>query len=144
MHADRSSPANDAVGAASASFALGATTAKRTRNALAHFATNISRKIDLKSVADSCHLSPSQFCRVFRKEHGVTFSEYLMRFRIKIAIQLLSASGSIKEVAYAVGFDDPSYFSRVFRRFAGVSPTEFHSALKEARPEAAAPSLARS
>jgi AraC-like DNA-binding protein len=66
-----------------------------------------------------------------------------MRYRIKIAMQLLSASGSIKEVSYAVGFDDPSYFSRVFRRFAGVSPREFQAPCIEAKKNAGASFPAR-
>lgn len=105
----------------------------KTHHAVTHIETNFGVKIDLKTAAERCHLSPSRFCRVFKKEHGMTFSDYLMRHRVSTARELLASSPSpIKEVAFAVGFDDLSYFSRVFRRYAGASPSEYAAGKLEA------------
>lgn len=100
----------------------------RTAPAIAFITANISQKIGLQSVAAICHLSPFQFSRLFTREQGVTFQEYVNRYRISRAKDLLShSSGSTKEIAYAVGFNEPSYFAKVFRKMTGVSPSEYRN-----------------
>jgi len=82
--------------------------------------------VRLPVVAGLCHMSESEFSRVFKKEHGHTFCEYLLKFRIIKACELLTdASVQVKTVAFDVGFNDLSYFARTFRRYTGVTPSQY-------------------
>ncbi len=82
--------------------------------------------VRLPAVAGLCHMSESEFSRVFKKEHGHTFCEYLLKFRISKACELLAdTSVHVKTVAFEVGFNDLSYFSRTFRRYTGVTPSQY-------------------
>lgn len=100
----------------------------RTHPAITHVAAQFHHKIALDHVAALCRLSPSQFCRVFRHEQGVSFCQYLLRYRIEQACERLAASDALaKEVAYSVGFNDLSYFTWAFKRQIGVCPSQYHS-----------------
>lgn len=100
----------------------------RTSPAIVHVATHFEHKITLHHAAALCRLSPSQFCRVFRQEQGVSFGQYLLRYRLERACEGLADPRVLaKEVAYAVGFNDLSYFSRAFRRQVGVCPSEYQA-----------------
>jgi AraC-like DNA-binding protein len=101
---------------------------QRTAPALALVAASFHERIELAAAARACHLSPSHFSRLFKREHGVTFSRYLVEYRIRRACDLLAAPGrSVKEVGFGVGFNDLAYFSRTFRRCVGVCPTQYQS-----------------
>ena len=69
-------------------------------------------------VAQLCGLGPFQFSRAFKHDLGTTFREFLIQRRINHALQLFgNPKASVTEVAFAAGFNDLSYFARVFRRF---------------------------
>ena len=100
----------------------------RTHPAITHVATHFDRKIALQDVAALCRLSPTQFCRAFRKEQGASFGQHLLRYRLERACEGLVHSGALaKEVAYAVGFNDLSYFTWAFKRQLGVCPSEYRA-----------------
>ena len=102
---------------------------RRTDPAIGYVAANFHDRVDLATAARRCHMSPSHFSRVFKAERGVTFSRYLVEFRIRRACDLLADSGkTVKEVGFGVGFNDLAYFSRTFRRCVGVCPTQYQSA----------------
>jgi AraC-like DNA-binding protein len=101
---------------------------RRTLPAISYVAKHFDRKIALADVAALCQLSPSQFCRAFRKEHAVSFGQYLLRFRMQQARErLASRNALVKEVAYALGFNDLSYFTRSFRREFGICPSAYQA-----------------
>jgi len=103
----------------------------RTYPAIAHVAAHFDRRIALDHVAALCRLSPSQFCRVFRQEQGVSFGQYLLRYRTERACELLVHPGALaKDVAYSVGFNDLSYFTRAFKRQVGLCPSEYQAAAR--------------
>lgn len=103
--------------------------APRLQAAIAHIAKHYARHIAESEVAEICQMSPSRFCREFKAAFGVTFLEYLGEHRIEQAKRLLgNPSMSVSDVAVAVGFSDPSYFSRVFRKQEGVAPSEYRVA----------------
>jgi AraC-like DNA-binding protein len=103
--------------------------ATRLQAALAHVSKNFLRVIPESEVALLCSLSPSRFCREFKAAFGVTFGEYLAHYRMSQAKRLLAnPMMPVADVAGAVGFTDPSYFTRVFRRQEGVSPSEYRAA----------------
>jgi YesN/AraC family two-component response regulator len=94
-----------------------------------HFAEDIT----LEDAARQAGLSRFHFCRLFRRETGWTFLEYLHQFRVRRAQALLADRYvRITEVAYTVGFSDLSHFDRTFRRMVGRSPSEYRASLKSA------------
>jgi AraC-like DNA-binding protein len=100
--------------------------------ALSYVESNYAEKIQLATVARICNLSPFQFSRNFKKENGITFRDFVVKLRIQRAAQLMRESGaSVTEAAFVVGFNDLSYFARMFRRQLGVSPSQYRG---EAEP----------
>ncbi len=96
------------------------------KKALAYIEANYRDGLTQGQVAHAVHLSPGYFSRLFRQEQGVTFSGYLTSLRLQKAQQLLRTSAlSIGEIAAQVGYSDPNYFSRVFSKTYGMSPSEF-------------------
>ena len=72
------------------------------------------------------YLSPSYLSRIFKKETGYTINEYLIQVRIEKAKRLLHRKDlRVTDVADAVGFDDQSYFTKVFRRMVGTTPLKY-------------------
>lgn len=87
---------------------------------------NLGDKITEARVAGLCNMSIYRFSRQFHAAFGQTFQSYLLEQRITKACQLLSAPGvRISDVAMLVGFNDPSYFSRIFRRMHGMTPKQW-------------------
>lgn len=82
--------------------------------------------LSLGDVASQVSLSPSHFCTVFSQETGKTFKEYLTELRIAKAKELLRTTILRSfEIAEQIGYNDPHYFSFVFRKMTGLSPKEF-------------------
>jgi len=82
--------------------------------------------VTLHDVAAHVALSNNHFCTVFSQEMGVTFTEYLTATRIARAKELLATTASrTGDVAYAVGYNDPHYFSYLFKKNTGLSPRDF-------------------
>jgi AraC-like DNA-binding protein len=103
--------------------------APRLKIAVAHIAKNFLRHIPESELALLCNMSPSRFCREFKAAFGVTFVEFLANYRMIQAKRLLTnPTIAVADVAEAVGFSDPSYFTRVFRKQEGVSPSEYRAA----------------
>lgn len=86
---------------------------------------NYTKDISLADVAEHVHLNPSYLCRAYKRETGSSINEDINLFRIKKSQLLLKKNMRICEVAAQVGFSDPSYFTRVFKRIVGVNPTEY-------------------
>jgi AraC-like DNA-binding protein len=83
-------------------------------------------KIRSEEVAESCGMSAFRFSRAFHETFGLTFQDYLLRYRILESCRLLRhPDANVTKVAYSVGFNDASYFSRAFRRFMGTSPSSY-------------------
>jgi two-component system, response regulator YesN len=91
--------------------------------ALRYFNEHYAEKISLESVADWVHLSPSYFSRLFKAEMKMNFSAYLSSLRVEKGKRLLAdRSIPLVEVAGRAGFDDQSYFTKVFKKTTGLSP----------------------
>ena len=100
----------------------------RTQPAILYVASHFNCPIPLERVASLCRLSPTQFCRVFRQENGVSFVQHLVGYRLEQARRRLAHPGAqVKEVAYSVGFNDLSYFARAFKRELGVCPSDYQA-----------------
>jgi AraC-like DNA-binding protein len=87
-----------------------------------------SERIYSDAMARLCGMSPTHFSHAFKQTFDVTFQQFILRYRVREACKLLqSPSANISDVAYNVGFSDPSYFTRVFKRYVGTSPSSFVS-----------------
>ena len=85
---------------------------------------NFAGNITLSEIAKMCSVSPEHLSRTFKKETGFGFSEYLTHLRLKKAEYLLKNSTfSVTDIAYQCGFEDSNYFSVVFKRNFGISPS---------------------
>ncbi|MBI5029098.1 MAG: response regulator transcription factor [Chloroflexi bacterium] len=83
-------------------------------------------ELSLNQVANQVNLSPSHFSAVFSQECGTTFKEYVTEIRIRKAKELLRTTAHrSSEISYKIGYNDPHYFSHVFRKATGLSPREF-------------------
>jgi AraC-like DNA-binding protein/ligand-binding sensor protein len=94
--------------------------------ALQYMRQNYFEKVSLNSVAKIVDLTPSYFSKVFKKEMGCNFNAYMNSIRIEKSIMLLrNEKLTIANIATAVGFEDQSYFTKVFKRVTGASPHRF-------------------
>lgn len=85
---------------------------------------NYPKKISSKDTAKLCSMSPVKFSRQFKQLMGMPFCAYVIRCRLREAHRLLqNPQAKISEVAYAVGFNDTSYFGRQYKRLFGFSPS---------------------
>jgi two-component system response regulator YesN len=84
-----------------------------------------TQDIRLEDVAAYVGLSPSYFSRMFKETYGMTFIDALTQIRIEEAKKRLNKGESVKEVAYSVGYHDPNYFTRIFKKVTGISPREY-------------------
>jgi two-component system response regulator YesN len=92
---------------------------------------NLKEDLDLEKVAAKFNLSSFYFSRMFKEVVGYNFSDYINMIRIGKSKKLLkSQSITIKETCYNVGYSDPNYFSKVFKKYEGISPTEFKTNIK--------------
>jgi AraC-like DNA-binding protein/ligand-binding sensor protein len=88
--------------------------------------TPLGGGVSVTEAARAAGCSRSHLSRLFKKETGNTFEEYMIRKRVQIGQRLLlDPNKTVAQVAEMIGFSDPSYFARVFRKVAGCSPTEF-------------------
>ena len=85
-------------------------------------------------LASLVNLERSYLSRLFKKEAGVNIFQYLADIRLKEAQRLLTQGGmSIREVAFKVGIEDPFYFTRMFKKQYGMSPTDYAQQDKDAK-----------
>ena len=96
------------------------------RRSVNYIERNYARKLTLQQVADYAGYSPSYYSKLFHEELGCTFGAFLNRLRVeKSKSLLLSTTLSGAEIAGLVGFEDQSYFSKVFKKLCGVTPDQY-------------------
>lgn len=105
--------------------------------AIYYIQQNYNRRIYSGAVARMCDMSASHFSREFKRVFDLTFQDFLLRYRIGEACRQLRNPGtSITDVAYSVGFTDASYFTRVFRRYVGKSPSAYSASVEATENDA--------
>ena len=99
------------------------------RRAVTYIRVHLGELLTLKQVAEGIHVSPSYLSRVFNQEVRESLSNYITRARVEKAAQLLAfTTMSIQNTAFYVGFSNLNYFSRCFKKYCGVTPTEYRNA----------------
>ena len=87
----------------------------------AHYA----QKPDVNIVAGKVNLTTPAFCRYFKRQTNITFTEFVNQYRIERAKNLLMQDKNITETCYAVGFESLSYFNKLFNKIVGENPSDF-------------------
>ncbi|BCJ88235.1 response regulator transcription factor [Effusibacillus dendaii] len=97
-------------------------------SATGYIHSHFHEPITLNEVADRVYLSASHFSRLFKAEMGVTFIEYLTRYRLEQSKKLLKMTSlPIEVIANNTGFANASYFATTFKRLEGKTPKEYRS-----------------
>ncbi|MFI5151892.1 MAG: AraC family transcriptional regulator [Chitinophagales bacterium] len=91
----------------------------------AYIVANFQHEVDVHEVASSVHLTTAAFCRYFKKNTRMTFTEFLNQYRINQAKKLLLHDKNVTEACYQSGFENLSYFNKTFKRIAGENPSQF-------------------
>ena len=93
---------------------------------------NYNNEINIKKIADSFHLDSAYFSRLFKSRVGKSPKKVIMEERIEKAKEMLiSSDHPIKEISNTVGFNDQLYFSKLFYKYEGLSPTEFRKKARQ-------------
>lgn len=95
--------------------------------AVAYMKENSGREVTLEEVADHVYVSKWYFCKLFKKEMGVNFSDYMAKLRIEQAQKCIRENPALRnyEVAELLGFGNVRYFSQLFKKVTGKTPSEF-------------------
>lgn len=102
--------------------------ANPVQRATAYIDEHLDQGLSLQQVAKHVHMNPNYFSEMFKRETGQNYIEYVTRARMRRAMSLLTETpAKISEVANSVGYEDLKYFNRLFKKFTGVTPSEYRS-----------------
>jgi AraC-like DNA-binding protein/quercetin dioxygenase-like cupin family protein len=105
------------------------TIVSRNRNRLEAVFTYVENgyqnEVDIQQAADLANLTKPAFCNFFKKATSITFVEFVNRYRIDKACILLSQEKSIAESCYATGFNNITYFNKIFKKYTKTTPGQF-------------------
>jgi len=101
----------------------------QARRVVVHIDTNLGDRLDRATLANVANLSPSHFCRAFKRTFGVSVHRYVMHRRIERAQHLmLATSEALSSIAISCGMTDQSHLTRWFQRVVGVPPAAWRRA----------------
>ena len=106
----------------------------RTKAAITYIMEHYEEPITLQDIADSIHISKSECCRCFKRCLQLTPFDYLLKYRIYSAVDLLaqdSSTLSISDIALKVGFNSSSYFNKLFKKYIGYTPSAYKKILAQ-------------
>lgn len=99
--------------------------------AIEYIYKNKSENITVENMAKVCHISQSYFSRLFSKEMGDSFSNYISKLKINWAKELLEESDmSVSQISDELGFNEPGYFIKIFKKYEGVTPSVYRKYYK--------------
>jgi AraC-like DNA-binding protein len=111
------------------SHALTSVETERFQQVYAYIIENYTQEIDLEAVAAIAYLTPTAFCRYFKKITHKTFVEVVTEFRLKHACQLLTTTDkTVSDICFQSGFGNVSYFNKAFKNGVGQSPLQYRNA----------------
>lgn len=104
---------------------------KVVQMALEFIKENYNKQITLTHIAEFVLLNPSYFCKIFKSEMGISFTKYLMNYRMEKAVELMEdPTLKIYEIAEQVGYNDVQYFTKIFKSVKGVAPTQYRDKVR--------------
>lgn len=107
------------------------TNKQKIEKTLIKMESNITNNLSLKDYADELYLSVDQFSHLFTETVGVPPYKYILSLKMTRAKQLLrQTEHSVSEIAKFIGYQDPLYFSRIFKKHCGVTPMQYRKASK--------------
>jgi AraC-like DNA-binding protein len=86
------------------------------------------KKPDVNEIARRVSLTTPAFCKYFKRQTNMTFTDFVNQYRIERAKNLLMQNNNVSETCYAIGFESLSYFNKLFKEIVGVNPSEFRRA----------------
>lgn len=105
----------------------------RAKEMILYIEEHYADKVTLDELSASVHISKSECCRCFKRALNLTPVEYLMKYRIYIAASYIKKkdkhASSFSELAFNVGFNNASYFNKVFKQYLGCTPSEYRRKL---------------
>lgn len=102
------------------------TSSDKINEAVTFITANYNTEVNIIELATSCNLSRSRFMYLFKEQTGMAPHIYQQTLRIKNSITLLTSTKlSVAEIGAQCGYQDPLYFSRIFKKYVGVSPREY-------------------
>lgn len=103
---------------------------------MAYIDEHIDEELSLSVLAEAFQRNASSLSNQFRKETGETLTEYIHKARIQAAIQYFNTTGlTVTEVAVSVGITNFAYFSRLFKKYVGMSPREYRRMVNQVKSE---------
>lgn len=100
--------------------------AERIGRSIAYMVEHLDQPLQVSTLAAQASVSPSHYFALFKRQTGTAPIDFFIRLRMNHARQLLdSTCSSVKEIAATMGYDDPFYFSRVFKSVHQVAPAEY-------------------
>jgi transcriptional regulator GlxA family with amidase domain len=107
---------------------LGQPTSALVKRTIAYLQQHYVRPLSRQEVARAIGVTEGYLSRIFRQEMALSPWDYLARYRVRRAKELLrSSNAAVSDVALQVGFDDSAYFTRVFHKHTGCSPSKYRA-----------------
>lgn len=95
---------------------------------LSYIQEHYASPITIDEIADACHYSSSHFMKFFKENMGISFVQYLNDYRLNLAADMLRGNtDSVLEIALRTGFDNLSYFTRMFKKKYGLTPGKYRT-----------------
>jgi AraC-like DNA-binding protein/quercetin dioxygenase-like cupin family protein len=100
----------------------------RLQNIFTHVEKHFQEEIDIQTIASLAGLSVPSFCTYFKKVMKITFTDFLNQYRIQRSCILLQQDKTISETCFECGFNNVTYFNKVFKKILGTTPSEYKRA----------------
>ncbi|WP_407517701.1 AraC family transcriptional regulator [Elizabethkingia anophelis] len=97
----------------------------RLENIFTYVEHHYDKEINIEDVAKLANLTIPAFCNFFKKATQITFTEFVNRYRISKACLLMTQDKTISECSYSCGFNNVTYFNRMFKKYTNKTPSEF-------------------
>jgi AraC-like DNA-binding protein len=113
-------------GANGKAYDMASVIGERIGRSIAYMVEHLDKPLQVSTLAAQASVSPSHYFALFKRQTGTAPIDFFIRLRMNHAKQLLeSTASSVKEIAATMGYDDPFYFSRVFKSVHQVAPAEY-------------------
>ena len=104
-------------------------TSEHLYKAIQYINAHYFEDLNLETLAQNVFVSTYYLSHLFRREMGVTFSDYLTKVRVSRAKELLMEGRSVEDVSDCVGYSDGNYFIKIFKKYVGVTPSKYRKSV---------------